>query len=571
LPPLRGLLARLAAWARRRGRLIDVIEAYDGLAVFREYPSYTNHLGVFWKTEKALDEFFRVAERDAVIPDYALAFRHVICNVMRTKFVPILALAHAAKHGGKSPRLVGADQPLLVLYRTYWGRDPEIPRAFDRRPSRLLNGLLAALIALHAATWIVRRLRLLPGAPAAKALGIDCVPGRLHAGLLDEVVDDPRDAVVVYRGREQAREFAGDPALDAYERCAVEDGYLSPWAAAAALAETCRDLVRLWRHIGGVAGELFTETAALAEKRQWFRALTRRYRFTHFLARDDYNPDHIVRTQEFRRAGVRSVGYMHGMPAPETLQPVWRYIDYDVYFTFGRDLYDRYYKKTWSPATTVKTAGTFGMSRAQRARLGHSRPANIVYFVTSDPKEPAMIDAVIEVARAFPDRTVYVKIKPTRRQEGKCAYTMAICSSASAPPNLVETDRDSYEVMLECRYAISGPNTTIPAETLQFGLATFVYDTVDGQWPSYYREFPGLSVTGAAEIIERIRGIERGTWSYPWRRLDGLVDFSGESIFDAIRRELGRAPRDPSTFPAGGEAHRLAAGGAARSAAQRTA
>ena len=93
-----------------------------------------------------------------------------------------------------------------------------------------------------------------------------------------------------------------------------------------------RDQTRIFCRFGGHSPSLYRRLVTLVHWRIVFRALFNRFELKNFLARDDYNGEHVIRTGELRRIGVRSLGIGHGLPTTNRISPVFRYLDFDLYY-----------------------------------------------------------------------------------------------------------------------------------------------------------------------------------------------------------------------------------------------
>ena len=180
--------------------------------------------------------------------------------------------------------------------------------------------------------------------------------------LIDEVVDSPSDVLIVHRNRNLlalGKEFF--PA-NTYRHVSQDEGHIH-WPF---FISYTKDLIsgsrKLFNITKGFPSCLAFEILKIPARQVIFKALFERFHLKYFLARDDYNFEHILRTNELRKNNCKSLGIAHGLPVPEAVCGTWRYIDFDIYYIFGKHLYQEYYLQTWCNIGQVKVTGaTLGM------------------------------------------------------------------------------------------------------------------------------------------------------------------------------------------------------------------
>ncbi|MGE5503033.1 MAG: hypothetical protein ACM31L_01290 [Actinomycetota bacterium] len=408
-----------------------------------------------------------------------------------------------------------------------------------------LANLAYALTAL--ATGIVRivstlRLRRPRPQPVLLAADVPTLGGQpRHIRVLADIVDSPEDLLLVFRNGgqyRQLRQFSGP-----YASCLPTAEPLGPVQAAKALRQLVADLVLLVGRHWSTAPGIFWELVRLARVRISVNALLDNRPPRYFWCRDDYNSDHIIRSQELRRRGSKSLGIAHGVLAWGTCEGALRFLDFDVYYVFGLDLYQRYYCSRWRPEMKVEAVGSFGLGYDQLRQMETPRPPNILFFADTTVDEPDFYRAAIDIAEAFPDRTVYLKLKPGRIDTPHAAPFRAMAAEP-LPANLVITDQDTYELMLDGRYSI-GSTSSVVSEALQFGLVSLVLDVDTVCTYKYYSEYPEFIFRSAAAVIDYIRKIESGEARYDRSKFEGLVDLSGRVLADVVRADMGLPPRHP--------------------------
>lgn len=529
--PLAGLLTRIESWAQRRGLLgsayvapapIPMHDGYPGDALYRPYDPVI---------ERSVRPLVVPFEGHPVLGEYAYAFRKSLSDYTQA----MLNLTGAA---------AWAEANLPVSGWTLIGAPPHFARVFalsaEQTPGawlgpanaggRLANALNALAILVGMTAWLVARTR--PAVmPEHFRLAIDRVsPIDLEVA---KVVDDPAEVLMVERNRRLAAESA--PGLARYRRVIRDDARTTPALALRLIQRLARELWALWREFGAMEAPLFGRFAALVGKRALFAAFFHRFRPAFLWGRDDYTTDHIIRNQELRKIGSMSLGVSHGLPI-NTYVSQWREIDFDTYYVFGRHLYDNFYRNAWPAHMTVKAVGNIQMTPERRARLGSGRMKDIAFFAVETPMLPVMLEQVRRIAEHFPDRTVWVRMKP-----GRSARYAAIVDVAmrEMPLNVARHEGETaYDLMLKIEYALANFSTT-GAEALGMRVKVLVFD-VDPKFADfYYRNFPGLTVASAEDVIRRIEAIESGQEIYEFSRYESLISMSAPDFRQILRADIG--------------------------------
>ncbi len=360
--------------------------------------------------------------------------------------------------------------------------------------------------------------------------------------LWEELFDAPQPNIIFFRNRLHQKIY-GDQ-LKKWRTMHVESGRFGPAQSLSSLWLAVRDIVFLaWRGRNLTSG-VFWNLIKTPYRRIMYRSLFNRFRCRNFWAKDDYNTEHIIRSQELRRIGGRHFGRLHGLPAYPVRTAQYAYLDLDVYYTFGND-FRRYYEKSWPEKMKVKAVGSYGMSREQLWRLKTPREKNIVVFLSDSFQTEKVIYSVRDIATAFPDRKVF--IKPRMENMGGWVERLPKMLDG-ASENLIIFDCQAEKAMFWGNYIISDPSTLV-VEGIQYGHYTFTF-VLDDRWRGLYFEgFPDLCLHSAEETIERIRAIENGSWVYPRESFADLVDLSKRIVWDVVRNDVGLASREKTNLP----------------------
>ena len=535
-----GRLDRLADALKSKGRITRILDQRPDLAPYTDYGDIMRLADPFVEAEPWLNDYFRFDEADDRYGRYGTAYRHNCCNAIFQRFATVF-LVNGICEEPPDPdvRFVGLDAVDLAYYQDRFKQPVPFPVVHQPRIDGWINALRSLAVLGYSILWIARKIRFAPPPPEPIFLGSDFVGARHDLNLWPEIADEDHEIVIVCRNREMAREYSD--ALKGYRHCCVDDGWHTPGSALASLWETARDVFNIFRQGRSLPSDFFRGLSALPYKCSVYRALFNRFHFRNFWSRDDYNTEHIIRSQELRKLGGISFGIMHGISSICEIAHQLRHIDFDTYYVFGRDLYDRVYSKTWPAHMRVRDIGSFGMARDEFERLKQPRPNNIACFCSPSFHQDQILENIEAIARALPDRTVFINIKGDKYLTGSFGEALSQLMDR-APDNLVIDKRRSYELLFECQYVVN-ESSTLTAEAIQFGLCSFILDIDERFKNHYYRRYPDICVRSAGETVERIRAIEEGRWDYPRHLMGELINMSGRIPWDEIRKDMGLEPR----------------------------
>ncbi len=540
--PLFGLSSKLVTWLARwmegRGNVHSV---FDDLPDSRRYwsvPGYSIRTDVFVKLENQINKRFDFNKVDQGLGDYAMSFKVEACKYMSER-VNATFLVHdiSQKYGPEEAAIILTNEDLIFTYEKYYGEPPRprIVRPKQFRPAINFGIFIGVLI--FALTWAMSRLRWRKYSRRPFFMGADFSGGSAQIKLIRDIIGDPKRCLLVFRNK--AQEKNNSTHIGGFAHCINNHGVIAISDLYSIIKLIVKDTLKLYVHSAHLTPGHMLSVLKLPHKKAVYRVLFNRFQFNYFWCRDDYNSDHILRSQELRRVGSVSLGINHGMPSPIPVEPSWRYIDYDIYYVFGTHVPAVYYADTWARGMLIRPVGSLGMTREFLSRMSAPRPKDIIYFVAPNTYEEKGHQAVLEVARAFPEKKIWVKIKQNLKDRGY--YDAFIKSLQNGPENLFLTETNSYELMFDASYALACESTVI-VEAIQFGLNAFSFDFHSDEKPFLYRAFPNLCVRTSAEAIARILDIDKGKEVYPRREFDNLIKLSGPYIIDAIRSDMGLGP-----------------------------
>ena len=546
---LRGAATGHLDWvmARFRGRVTRFTEEHPDWIVYPSIGDMIRPTNTFAEMEPWMEErlaFERSADRFGA---YGVAYRHACSNAAYSRYEMGYRIKDTLDHCGDSP-VTGCDAFDAAFQRERFGcSSPQLRHRV--RLDRLINGVLTLVGLAFSLGWVASRTRLLLPPPTTCRLASDYVEHHTNAYLWDEISDHPHDVLLVFRSEAERKAYADSATTLDLPGVAATDGLFTLKGGLAAMGMLVVDSLIILRHGGGLPTDFFRRLIALPFRRVMYRGLFNRFRCLYFWGRDDYNSEHALRSVELRRAGGVPLGLMHGISSIADIIHQFRHIDFDIYYVHGRYLYERHYREKWPEKMRVRTIGSFGLSRQGFHRLAdEARGEGVACFLSRSYQAEHTFAAILEVARAFPNRTFYVNVK-SKELEALVYGPKLKNFLENLPDNVVHHSGRSYDLFYCCRTALT-EGSTLAAEAVQFGLDTYVFDLEPAGWKvMIYREFPGICVGSAAEAIERMKSIEAGTWVYPRRAFASLIDMGGRIPWDVIREDMGLKPREGSLVP----------------------
>ncbi len=532
---------------RAKGSVTHLRKDHEDRVPYPYMPDLVRCTNVFAESEPWMEEKFCFDSSENVYGRYASAYRHVCCSQVFDYYeTAYLIHRQEPEPDQQNVYVTGADALDAAFHLHRFGATAKV---FKRwlRVDRLVNVVLGLATLAYSVLWILRHVRLQPSEPEEIFLGSDFT-GSDHDNILwDELAAQDKSIVVVLRNGLQAKLY--QDLLEGWRYCSTDVGFYSLFGALGALKELVEDVVSLSLKGNHLPSSFFRQLIILPHHRFVYRALFNRFSFSYFWGRDDYNSYHHIRSQELRRAGAKSYGIMHGIPAVCSIVQQLRHLDFDVYYVAGNFQYEHYYKEKWPTHMVVPSVGTFGLTRDELWKLAEPREKNIALFIGPTFQEDQSLAAVRALAEAFPDKKLFINAKPKDREMSISFGRKLKIFLETAPANIELHLGRAYDLFFCCQYAFSD-GSTLSAEALQAGLDSYIFDFQPTVWKvTDYRELPGVCVHSAAEAIGHIKQAEGGTWSLPRATMPQLIDLTGKIAWDQILWDMGVSDTSPQPLP----------------------
>ncbi len=531
------LLNRLIRQMKVRGLIRDAATIVPDASIMMSRMRLFGSLGWYGKVEK---RFFSDVGLDSPPGDpFDMVFplKKQTANYIADHFDALFFVHQLRASGAAVPTLVFGNPAAQGLVAAATGDDHAYP-VETVGGGRWLNPLIALVMLMATTAYILRRTTPWARDKIHRFVGVDGTDNvRRTLRPIESVLctDISNSVLVVFRNRDYQRRLTA-----AYSPLPVvceKDGVFGIRQAAAAIWASLRQCLHLrsWFHLYPVH---FMMAAKIVHLRNIYDGFLNRHHFNVFMSYDEYNADHILRTEALRRRGIRSVAQINGVNVFK-VDYAFRYIDYDAAYAISAEPMVQFNAATWRRPESVKGFGTMGLSREELLRVPAPRPPDILCFAKPWFDGPLLPRMMVEVAKAFPDRRVTIAAKQSSKRFGGYEEYEEIVRGG--PPNLALSDEKSFQLILRHRYCLCS-ESSILAEAMELRCVSFFLDIHDPRHILIYRDYKSVCVRSASDIVDRIKSIERGSWGYPWNELGPLIKLSDDSVYDLVRQDWGLPP-----------------------------
>lgn len=542
-PPSHGILQRIARRLLRAGWLRDIESLDPHAADFQARMPLFPCKGWYARSEGIFVGQAGLATK--LRPDSS--FDRAVCKQavnFGAEQLQVMQFIHEMTR--KSPHLqmtlLGCPPLMEKVHKVL--REPSDRTEFvpSRPPRRLINAALTLMAVARAVGHVIRYTEIRPAPRRKILLAIDAIDNldRLVPAVNDILDDVGRQGLYVFRNRQSFE--ALKEGLQPYPLSPYPDGQFGPRECLSAGLRALTGAAQLYIRFSALNPRLFLQVVKLCAVRASFEGLLNKYDIANFLARDEYNAEHIIRSQELRRRGAVSMGLVNGVNV-FGVDSVFRYCDHDITYVFSPGPFLRHNGDNWRQPLDVRQIGALGLTRAEiREMTQQEKPRDIVCFAKTYCDGEYFLDQAFKIGRTFPERNVFISLKKsaTRLGGGPTFFDYM----KNAPPNVTLVDAPSFQLIKRCRYVLSGESSII-SEAINLGSFAFFLDTYPADEIYIYRDYPNLSYSDGNDIARRIEAIENGSWRYPREEFADLADLSGWLSFDVIRRDIGLPPIDP--------------------------
>jgi hypothetical protein len=529
-----GLLARLVGWAIRTGRTEYAVKLTSELQDHWDFNGRFAFQEIFKKYEPWQNQYFGFhgprVEGDKL---YGYGFKKITCSYTFWKVIEIHVLdAITRKNPASAYKVYGLLADTKEMGRFILGPSfaKDIKTMFY--PRIVINPIFTLLAYAYTLAWVFLKTRF-SVRQSKVAVMFEMMKDGREIELFKEISDAGK-CVLIDRFPDAPSNNSVPEEMDAVIHRRT-DGLFSILASLKALIFTTTDIFKIGRRYWNAPPALFFEMLSFPYKRLLVRGLLNRYQPDVFIARDEYNVDHVLRRMETKKRGVLSIGFGNALfPCFWSLAPNARYASYDIYYVDAAPLFDQYLD-TWAPDMEVRTFGGYSMPREKLNSALGGKGNDILFTMRVAWNQPELVTMVRRVAEAFPDRKVYLQFKKGFLSKERIQRLIEECSTGLQ--NVVLATDDVYTLLDTAKYHISDISTFV-AEAIRSGMVTLVADILEMEF-TCYRSFPNLCSRTAGDLVQKLMALENGETAYPHDEYFKMLGYrAGEVGFDLLRQDL---------------------------------
>lgn len=476
----------------------------------------------------------------APLGDYAEAYRQNCLHYVLYRASALALVLHMEKMGTCISDAYVSKEFSILYARLTTAETKIVIHQAPRLPNLLFN-VISVLPALCVAVLTtLTRIRRRPAAirqAMVMSQALSNEPSLFN--LWPHALNKNDDFIVIFKNSKTREEFRS-VMHDGFQSALASEIIMSPTQGLRAVTAIIGDTLRIARACIAVPGHVFWRMIILPWKRMSYRAMFGQIRAKAYFAYDEYSDEHLIRTQELRRAGILSMGQIHGLPSTQVVSAYNRYTNFDYLYVISRHTFTAS-MKLWPERMMVRGAPTDYLTKASQLAIKTDRPRDITVYINTGLHEKAMADLILGLATAFPERRIYVSRKPGERFLDSCARIIA--TTKDALPNIEHSTAGSFILMERSVYCFADIST-ISIEAIQMGMLSFVLDPEPKVPHLDLRLFPDLCVADANDAVRRIRAVEAEEWTYPRQTYLDLMGLAGNSRAEIIRADLGLPTRE---------------------------
>ena len=340
---------------------------------------------------------------------YGNAFRHIVSNRSYNLYERCIDLYYLSKKISV-PRL---DYLYRSFYFFRYGIRIKV-NYYEYFTKYFLNFFLFLISWLHFLFWICLRIRILDKSEKYR-FAVDYNGGPRDMKFWDFINPKKEKTLVVVRDKFTKVNFAHY--IKNYKVVCDDDGTFSIYLGIKYFFTFVRDSFILFIDNLNLPPDYYRQICFLPYKKIKYKAFFNKYKCKFFWGRDDYNYQHIIRSQELRKHGGVSMGCNHGIESINSLAFQLRQIDFDYYYMHGTYQYHNTYKKYWPKKMIVKGIGSLFSNPKQHKKIDKSNGKNVAIIVAPSFHQDSIFECIIKLAENFPGLIFWISTKAKHRTQ----------------------------------------------------------------------------------------------------------------------------------------------------------
>jgi hypothetical protein len=472
--------------------IVKTISDFDNYFPYKDSGDLQRLTNVFSESEGWMESQFKF---NSIKGEYALACKHIICNRTYSLYqrnYDIYYLGDTIV----TPTLNSIDNS---FFQFRFGKLMK-SNFFEVVSKYILNISFLILSLIQCFVWIFSRIKFANYSQKI-TFATDYVGGTRDMKFWNYLNPDKTKTLVVIRDKYTMKAFGH--LLGDYKVIYDNDGSFRLGSGINAWIKSFKDSILLFVSYVQLPPDYYRQICFLPFKKIKYRALFNKYQCRFFWGRDDYNYQHILRSQEIRRSGGVSMACNHGIQSICTAAFQLRYLDFDYYYMHGLDQYTNVYSKYWPEYLVAKGIGSIFSNPEQQALIKETTGSDVAIIIAPSFHQDLIFDAIFQLITTFPDLTFLIVTKPKHRFDGDFGkkYQSLILSGLS---NVQESIDDVYDLLPRCKYVFS-ESSTLLAEAVYFDRIALCFDPDPSFKFLYYRKFPEMIFKDVDGLIARIK------------------------------------------------------------------
>ncbi len=505
--------------------LVEKIDYEDDIFPYKDSGDFQRLTNVFGECEEWMEKEFTM---HAFSGEYALACKHIISNRTYALYQKAYDIHYLSSILTLPPQ-DKADRSFLeyrfgITMRVNW---------LENIFKYIFNFCLLMGSLIQCLLWVFMHIRLSP--KQQMFLGVDYNGGSRDMKFWEHLNADKTKTLVVVRDKHTLKEFRH--LLGEHHTILDTEGAFDIGTAIKYWVRSVLDSFYLFIKYAYLPPDYYRQICFLPSKRIKYKALFNKYPCKFFWGRDDYNYQHILRSQEIRKIGGLSIGCNHGIQSIISVAFQLRYLDFDYYYMHGLGQYRTVYHKYWPSWMKARGVGSMFSNPEQHTVIRNTAGTDIAIIIAPSFHQDTIFETVISLAQAFPDLVFWISTKWKHRTGGTFGGKyQALIQMGLA--NVKESKEDVYDLLPRCKYLFS-ESSTLLAESVYFDRITLCYDPYPNVFRFlYYRRFPEVIFNDVQLLAGRIKDTIDKPVYYSDPSLDELIHKDSMHPWDIIKNDM---------------------------------